>query len=111
MFPHVEYLNHKEFTNQVKKIARQIVDTGQSRVELELYKKINDQMAQKASTLFSSELLNHVFSSPNGEFKDANFYLETEYENKEEVKTPILRRNRKEIIIMNSSFEDGRSGI
>lgn len=71
-----------KFSKEVKNIASQVEETGKARIDISEYENIKRWVMQRASSMFSTKLINKVFSSPNGEFQDAYVNLATKHENR-----------------------------
>ena len=76
-----KFVPAEEFSEKTENIVQQIKNTGQARVDIEEFEKINRWLIKQFSSFFSSDLINQVFSSPKEAFQGAHFSLEAEYEN------------------------------
>ena len=107
----VYFLKYNEFPNafygRIKSIALQMRDTGSARLDIEEYKGINKNLVKSASSFFSSELLAGVFSSPNGEFSNSKFNLETNYDDELIIESKFMfGRGGEQRLVIDSSLED-----
>ena len=69
-----------ELNDKVKKLATQIEKKGNIRISHEEYKELHKIIIQNRSSIFSSNRLSDVFSSPKDEFEGAQFSLTEENE-------------------------------
>ena len=79
--PFREFYRRQGLYEKTDRIVEQIVDTGRATIGIEEWRKIENKLINAASLLFSSRLLNQVFSSSNGEFRHSNFSIRAKEDN------------------------------
>ena len=105
-FPYFEFGEEKNF-KKIEKITNQIEKTERASMSLEEYEELNESIMQGRSLFFSSTLIGRVFSSPNGEFEGALFFLRVENEHIP-TETPIYVRSTGKIkASITSYFKNG----
>lgn len=68
--------NH-DFIADLNRISRRLKKDSSANIDFSEYKKLEDLILRIIPSVFSSELIADVFSSPSVEFKDAKFQLES----------------------------------
>ena len=101
-----KFVPAEEFAEKTENIVQQIKNTGQARVDIEEFEKINRWLIKRFSSFFSSDLINQVFSSPKGAFQGVHFSLEAEYGNST-MEDEIHVHSGKNRISIKSSLEEG----
>lgn len=71
----VVYEFGRAISPKVQEIANQIKQSGSASIDFMEYKTIRSLFVKRISSLFSSQFLHQVFSSPKKEFADARFSL------------------------------------
>ena len=69
-------VNHSKAHKEIKGIVDKIETTGEASIEDEQFKDLINRMQERFSILFSLSFLSDIFSSPNGEFKNAEFDIQ-----------------------------------
>ena len=98
--------NDLEFSTEMEEIAKQIKAHGKASIKFEKFKVLAKRVLRNSSVSFSFNYIKHIFSSPNGEFKDAKFSIKKEMKREEMTNEIYELRYRTRKIALSISLRD-----
>ncbi len=99
----LEFMKGEGSLKEVENIVDQITRTGRAVLDCEEYEKLMICTLRQISALFSSSVISEIFSSPNDEFKNANFQIEVA-KNVEKTKENTIRFHEMGKVVTIKSF-------